>query len=218
MVFNFMPEMPEVETIARKLRRSLVGKSVRRIQLSGLSLRRPVAASFAEILSGRRISGIRRRGKYLVIELEPRAYLLIHLGMSGRVFHRRGADEVSRHTHALLGLSDGSVLEYRDPRRFGLLAALATGLCLAIPTAAAADQSVTKTPPAKKAKVKGKAAKAKPEKTERMVVTGSSFPQEIRPGGISPTAVPVDIVTSDQIRRMGATSVSFVLSRQPGFR
>jgi len=123
MVFNFMPEMPEVETIARKLRRSLVGKSVRRIQLSGLSLRRPVAASFTEILSGRRISGIRRRGKYLVIELEPRAYLLIHLGMSGRVFHRRGADEVSRHTHALLGLSDGSVLEYRDPRRFGLLAA-----------------------------------------------------------------------------------------------
>jgi formamidopyrimidine-DNA glycosylase len=118
-----MPEMPEVETIARKLRRSLVGKCVREVRLSGLSLRRPVAASFAGILSGRRISTIRRRGKYLVIGLEPRAYLLIHLGMSGRVFHGHVTEEPSRHTHAVISLSDGSVLEYRDPRRFGLLAA-----------------------------------------------------------------------------------------------
>ncbi len=114
--------MPEVETIARKLRRSLVGKQVKQVRLSGFSLRRPVAASFSEMLPGRRISKIRRRGKYLAIELEPRAYLLIHLGMSGRVFHREGTEQPSRHTHALIGLSDGSVLEYRDPRRFGLLA------------------------------------------------------------------------------------------------
>lgn len=118
-----MPEMPEVETIARKLRRSVVGRSVSGVHLSGMSLRRPVAASFAEILLGRRISKVRRCGKYLVVELEPRAYLLIHLGMSGRVFHRRGADEPSRHTHAVISLSDGSMLEYSDPRRFGLLAA-----------------------------------------------------------------------------------------------
>jgi formamidopyrimidine-DNA glycosylase len=118
-----MPEMPEVETIARKLRRSVIGRSVREVRLSGLSLRRPVAASFADILRGRMISKIRRRGKYLVVELEPRAYLLIHLGMSGRVFHQRGGEEPSRHTHAVISLSDGSLLEYRDPRRFGLLAA-----------------------------------------------------------------------------------------------
>jgi len=118
-----MPEMPEVETIARKLRRSVVGKSVRQVRLSGLALRRPVAASFERILTGRRISKIRRRGKYLVAKLEPQAYLLIHLGMSGRVIHRRGEEDRSPHTHAVLSLSDGSVLEYRDPRRFGLLAA-----------------------------------------------------------------------------------------------
>jgi formamidopyrimidine-DNA glycosylase len=117
-----MPEMPEVETVARKLRRSLVGRHITQVRLSGFALRRPVAASFSEILPGRRISKIRRRGKYLAIELEPRAYLLIHLGMSGRLFHRDGTEEPSRHTHALIGLSDGSVLEYRDPRRFGLLA------------------------------------------------------------------------------------------------
>jgi formamidopyrimidine-DNA glycosylase len=118
-----MPEMPEVETIARKLRRSLVGRSVNEVRLSGLSLRRPVAGSFTGILPGRRISKVSRRGKYLVFELEPRAYLLIHLGMSGRVFHRFRAEEPSRHTHAVISLSDGSVLEYRDPRRFGLLVA-----------------------------------------------------------------------------------------------
>jgi len=118
-----MPEMPEVETIARKLRRSVVGSSVSEVRLSGLSLRKPVAASFAGILTGRRIARIRRRGKYLIFELEPRSYLLIHLGMSGRVFHHRRAGEPSRHTHAVISLSDGSILVYQDPRRFGLLAA-----------------------------------------------------------------------------------------------
>lgn len=93
------------------------------MHLSGLSLRKPVGKSFAGILTGRTISRIRRRGKYLVFELEPRAYLLIHLGMSGRVFHHRRDGEPQHHTHAIISLSDGSILEYRDPRRFGLLAA-----------------------------------------------------------------------------------------------
>jgi outer membrane cobalamin receptor len=100
--------------------------------------------------------------------------------------------------------------------RLGLLAALAMGLCLAIPTASAADSTVTKTPQAKKAKVK--AEKPKKQKTKRIVITGSHLPQEIEPGKRKVTAVPVDIITSDQIRRMGAVSVPFVLSRQTGFR
>lgn len=118
-----MPELPEVETIARKLRRAIVGKTVSGVYLSGLPLRRPVEASFAEILRGRRIVRIHRRGKYLAFELEPHAFWLTHLGMSGRVFFwpEAGAD-LTRHTHAMIGFSDGSALEYRDPRRFGLLA------------------------------------------------------------------------------------------------
>jgi outer membrane cobalamin receptor len=99
-------------------------------------------------------------------------------------------------------------------RRFGLLAALAMGLCLAMPTAAAADRSVTKTPQTKKAKVKPE----KPKKAKKIVITGSRLPQEVKPGKKHVMAVPVDIITSDQIRRMGATSVPFVLSRQTGFR
>ncbi len=100
--------------------------------------------------------------------------------------------------------------------RMGLLAVLAMGLCLAIPTVTAADSSVTKTPQAKQAKVK--VEKSKKPKTQKVIITGSHVPQEVKPGGKHVTAVPVDIITSDQIRRMGATSVPFVLSRQTGFR
>jgi outer membrane cobalamin receptor len=103
-------------------------------------------------------------------------------------------------------------------RPWGLLAALATGLCLAIPTASAGDQAVTKTPPAKKAKAKAKAEKPGKVKRAKLVVTGSYLPQEIESGKQLVTAVPVDIITSDQIRRMGATSVPYVLSRQTSFR
>ena len=98
----------------------------------------------------------------------------------------------------------------------GLLAVLAMGLCLAIPTVTAADSSVTKTPQAKQAKVK--VEKSKKPKTQRVIITGSHLPQEVKPGKRQVTAVPVDIITSDQIRRMGATSVPYVLSRQTGFR
>ncbi|PYV17455.1 MAG: formamidopyrimidine-DNA glycosylase [Acidobacteria bacterium] len=118
-----MPEMPEVETIARKLRRALIGKRIAAVELSGLPLRRPIADSFAFDLPGRTVSKIRRRGKYLVIRLEPRLFWLVHLGMSGRIHYGAGAAVPQAHTHAVVRFSDGSELHYRDHRRFGLLAA-----------------------------------------------------------------------------------------------
>jgi formamidopyrimidine-DNA glycosylase len=117
-----MPEMPEVETIARKLRSSIIGKRIVEVQLSGFSLRRPVTEGFADQLCGRTIRKVHRRGKYLVLEVEPRAYCVIHLGMSGRIFHHSREPERTRHTHATIHFSDLSELEYRDHRRFGLLA------------------------------------------------------------------------------------------------
>jgi outer membrane cobalamin receptor len=90
------------------------------------------------------------------------------------------------------------------------------GLCLGAPTAASADSPTPKPSQTRKAKVK--AAKPNKQKVEKVVVTGSRLPQETLPGKPLVTAAPVDIITSDQIRRMGATSVPFVLSRQTGFR
>jgi formamidopyrimidine-DNA glycosylase len=116
-----MPELPEVETIARKLRRSITGKRIAEIRLSGKSLRRPIPAHLITILRGRTIRAVHRRGKYLVLEMEPRAFWLIHLGMSGRVIFCAHGAECVKHTHAAIQFADGGELQFRDPRRFGLM-------------------------------------------------------------------------------------------------
>jgi formamidopyrimidine-DNA glycosylase len=118
-----MPEMPEVETLARKLRKTVVGKSVAEVRLSGLPLRKPIADHFASTLQGRTVRRIFRRGKYLIAEMDPKAYWLVHLGMSGRILYPANKGEVSKHTHAFIRFTDFTELEYRDPRRFGLIAA-----------------------------------------------------------------------------------------------
>jgi formamidopyrimidine-DNA glycosylase len=118
-----MPEMPEIETIARQLRKTIIGKRIADVRLSGLPLRKPIAKTFPAMLRGRTIQKITRRGKYLVAELEPKAFWLIHLGMSGRILYHSTASAAAAHTHAVFQFSDATELEYRDPRRFGLLAA-----------------------------------------------------------------------------------------------
>jgi formamidopyrimidine-DNA glycosylase len=119
-----MPEMPEIETLARQLRKTILGKRIEDVRLSGLPLRKPVSETFPAKLRGRTIRNISRRGKYLVAELEPKAFWLIHLGMSGRILYRSTSSAVAtRHAHAIIRFSDATELEYCDPRRFGLLAA-----------------------------------------------------------------------------------------------
>ncbi len=115
--------MPEVETIARKLRKAILGKRIAEVRLSSLPLRKPVGDFFRLQLLGRCIRGIHRRGKYLIIELVPQSYCLIHLGMSGRIFFGCPEAAIDKHTHAIIRFSDASELHYKDHRRFGLLAA-----------------------------------------------------------------------------------------------
>jgi formamidopyrimidine-DNA glycosylase len=117
-----MPELPEVETIARQLRGTVLGRKVASVTLSGKPLRKPIAPMFAETIQGREIKKILRQGKYLIAVLKPRAFILIHLGMSGRILFHPSEFERSTHTHAVFRLSDDSILEYRDTRRFGMLA------------------------------------------------------------------------------------------------
>ena len=116
-----MPELPEVETIARRLRATIPGKRIGEVCLSGKSLRRPMPAALAARLQGRLIRGIERRGKYLILEMDPHAFWLIHLGMSGRLFISSRPAERPTHTHATIRFTDGSEMQYRDPRRFGLM-------------------------------------------------------------------------------------------------
>jgi len=117
-----MPEMPEVETIARRLRRRIVGKCISHVRLSGFSLRRPLDGGFVDNLRGRTVRRIMRRGKYLVAALDPSAFWLIHLGMSGRILYHARPEAGDKHAHVIVQFSDFTELEYRDPRRFGLMA------------------------------------------------------------------------------------------------
>lgn len=115
--------MPEVETLARQLRRTVIGKQVDSVRLSGFPLRKPIAPVFASTIRKRTISRILRKGKYLIAEMNPRAFWVTHLGMTGKLLYHPAPVDFSKHTHAMIRFSDSTVLEYRDHRRFGLLAA-----------------------------------------------------------------------------------------------
>ena len=113
-----MPELPEVETVVRDLRPLLVGRTIRRIETSRLSLRRRWPPAASKSIVGRGVRAIERRGKWILIDLgEP--WLLVHLGMTGQFTVADAASPRQDHTHFIFALSDGGELRFRDIRRFG---------------------------------------------------------------------------------------------------
>lgn len=115
-----MPELPEVETIRCGLEAAVVGATILDVKLSAVRLRQSYPEHFAERLTGRRIVAVRRRAKYLLIDLDGGETLLSHLGMSGAWRVQAGEARALTHDHIRLRLADGRTLVYRDPRRFGL--------------------------------------------------------------------------------------------------
>jgi formamidopyrimidine-DNA glycosylase len=115
-----MPELPEVETTRRSLR-DVVGARVTDVTVRERRLRRPVARGFAAALRGRTITGIERRGKYLLFVLDDERVLLVHLGMTGSLCVMAAGTLPVRHDHVVIGFADGRQLVFNDPRRFGLL-------------------------------------------------------------------------------------------------
>ena len=115
-----MPELPEVETVARDLRASVVGRRVVAVQLGHPKVMRfPVPEVFAVTLPGRRIESVGRRGKFIVCELDSGGDLVFHLGMTGHLLVCERADRSAPHTHLRALLDDGRELRYDDARRFG---------------------------------------------------------------------------------------------------
>src|SRR5262245_44605831 len=115
-----MPELPEVETVVRDLRALLCGRCILAVRAGRRKLRQPWKNAWVPRLIGRRIDGIRRRGKWIVVELDDRAHLLIHLGMTGQLTVRRTSEPRESHTHVVFDLDDGrGQLRFRDVRRFG---------------------------------------------------------------------------------------------------
>ena len=117
-----MPELPEVETIRRGLEREVVGKRVKTAQVTGTrTIRRQTKKQFIAKLEGRKIMGIDRRGKYLLLKLDTGDILVIHLRMSGQLLRAQAKDAVVKHTHVVLTFTQGGQLRFVDPRTFGEL-------------------------------------------------------------------------------------------------
>lgn len=117
-----MPELPEVETVRRGLETFGVGHQVTGVDVTGKrTIRRQSIEEFKGDLIGSTLLVARRRGKYLLVDLDTDAVLVIHLRMSGQVRIEAPGAEVVPHTHVRLSLSNETELRFVDPRTFGEL-------------------------------------------------------------------------------------------------
>jgi len=116
-----VPELPEVETVRRRLEPALVGRRFVDVEIRDPRLVRPLEpAEVAAELAGERVAALDRRGKYLIVRFESGRSLLIHLRMTGSFRHApRDSLDGDPHTRAVVRLEDGSDVVYRDVRRFG---------------------------------------------------------------------------------------------------
>jgi len=122
-----MPELPEAETIARALDRSLKRRKIAKVEIFAPKLRTPLKPLCAAQLEGHAFTGCRRRARYAVADLDDGRTLVFHFGMSGSVRIEDGKTVRRKHDHAALTLDDGRVLRFNDPRRFGSLEVQACG-------------------------------------------------------------------------------------------
>jgi len=134
-----MPELPEVETVARGLRRTILGRRILSVRLGKTDFIDDPAA-LEQHLPGRRIEAVDRYGKFMLLRLSPvrvgssaalsangdaaPAALLVHLGMTGQIGSLPAEQPHAKHTHVFMALDDSRELRYTDPRRFGRLAYL----------------------------------------------------------------------------------------------
>ena len=141
-----MPELPEVETIARGLHERVVGDVIESVWLgSKPQTMKSRPAEIAATLEHARIAQVRRMGKHIVFDLErngvparvksrrgmavpgPRSQWIVHLGMTGRMLVCEPTAELEKHTHAIVTLDSGRELRFVDPRRFGRLSVASQG-------------------------------------------------------------------------------------------
>jgi formamidopyrimidine-DNA glycosylase len=116
-----MPELPEVETIARDLNAAGVpGKTLTCARVYwDRTIAEPSVTEFCRRIAKKQISGVGRRGKFLVFDFTGGGHLLVHLRMSGRLHLARSAAQRLPHEHVALAFADGSELRFHDTRKFG---------------------------------------------------------------------------------------------------
>jgi formamidopyrimidine-DNA glycosylase len=129
-----MPELPEVETVKAGIAPAMTGQIITQALVNRPDLRWPFPERMAERLTGQRVLGLRRRSKYILVDLDGGETLLIHLGMSGRMlvsgvpqgafYHPHPAP--AKHDHVVLDMENGARITFNDARRFGAMDLMAT--------------------------------------------------------------------------------------------
>ncbi len=117
-----MPELPEVETIKNELLPYVTGRCVTGVTLvwEGI-VKEPSSREFCSRIIGHKITGIARRGKYLIFDLTSGEALIIHLKMTGSLLLKPISVEPGKFIRAILRLDKGMALHFRDPRKFGMM-------------------------------------------------------------------------------------------------
>lgn len=114
-----MPELPEVETVKETLKKSILNRKINNVIINYENIiEYPTADEFKTKIVNEKINDIKRRGKWLMFELDH-YYLLSHLRMEGRYFIKNNDDEHLKHEHIIFCLDDESELRYLDTRKFG---------------------------------------------------------------------------------------------------
>jgi formamidopyrimidine-DNA glycosylase len=117
-----MPELPEVQTVLTTLQPRLLGRRIERVDVFlEKIIKSPTPLEFAALLQGRSITGMGRRGKYLLLELDGTYLLAVHLRMTGSLVYSSPGTPRDKHTHLVFYLNNGDELHYHDQRKFGTM-------------------------------------------------------------------------------------------------
>jgi len=117
-----MPELPEVETVKNELMPHIIGRQVTGVTLCWEGIvRQPSPEEFCARIIGERITGLRRRGKYLIFSLSGGETMIIHLKMTGSLLLNHASDAPDRFIRAVLHLEGDCEIRFRDPRKFGVM-------------------------------------------------------------------------------------------------
>lgn len=114
-----MPELPEVETTVNGIKPWLENKYIQQIKVHNPSLRWKIPDNLPQKYLSEKITSVTRRAKYILIHLESKATLILHLGMSGSLVIITNDTPLAKHDHFEMIMDDGTILRYNDPRRFG---------------------------------------------------------------------------------------------------
>ncbi len=167
-----MPELPEVETTVRKISPGLLGKVITEIACDWPRMLRPGLRVARGQAIGRKVTGVRRRGKFAVIELGGEgAAIVIHLRMSGRLDVVPAGRGAGKHVHVRIGLRGGMELRFEDARKFGrvVVTTSAAELLRDVGVEPLSDEFV---PSALANLIRGRARQLKPLLLDQSVVSG----------------------------------------------